>query len=151
VLARYAGRARLHLELKSEEQDLPAAVAELLERYGWNAGEDAEAVPGLTVTSFEVEQLYRSLQLLPEVPHGWLLRRITAVDVQLAAMLGLAEICPRAETLTSEVVAAAAAPGLRVRAWGVRNEDDVRTALEAGAVGATVNWPVRARDALEAP
>ncbi len=47
-----------------------------------------------------------------------------------------------------EALTSAAIRGLRVRACGVRNEADVRTALEAGAAGATVNWPERPRDAL---
>lgn len=148
VLARYAGRARLHLELKSEEQELAAAVAELVHRHGWGPGADADAVPGLTVTSFHVEQLYRSRRLLPTVAHGWLLGRITDADIELAATLGLAEICPRAATLSGEAVASAVVRGLRVRAWGVRDEADIRTALAAGAAGATVNWPERARDAV---
>ena len=109
VLARYAGRAWLHLELKSEEQELAVAVAELLLLHGWGPG--ADAVPRLMVTSFHVEHLYRWRCLLPAVPHGWLLGRITGSDIELAATLGLAEICPRAETLSAPAIANAAARG----------------------------------------
>jgi glycerophosphoryl diester phosphodiesterase len=150
VLTRYAGRARLHLELKSAEQELAAVTVEALRAHGWDAATDPDEVPGLTLTSFHVEQLHRSRRLLPEVPHGWLLTRITEADLDLCRMLGLAEICPRADTLTREAVEAASALGLRVRAWGVRNEDDLRTAAASGAWGTTVNWPERARAALDA-
>jgi glycerophosphoryl diester phosphodiesterase len=148
VLTRYAGRARLHLELKSAEQELAEVVAPLLRAHGWAAATGPDEVPGLTVTSFHVEQLHRSRALLPGVPHGWLLTRINRVDLDLAVLLGLAEICPRADTLTAHDVAAAASRGLRVRAWGVRTEQDLLAAAESGAWGATVNWPDRAWDAL---
>jgi glycerophosphoryl diester phosphodiesterase len=36
VLERYAGRAHLHVELKSEEQDLADRIAPLFARYGWD-------------------------------------------------------------------------------------------------------------------
>jgi glycerophosphoryl diester phosphodiesterase len=150
LLERYAGRARLHLELKSGEQELPRVVVDLLRQRGWATATDTDVVPGLTVTSFHVEQLYRSRQLISSVQHGWLLTRITEADLDLASQLGLAEICPRADTLTSEAVASATRRGVRVRAWGVRNEDDLLQAARAGAWGTTVNWPDRARAALDA-
>ena len=150
VLTRYAGRARLHLELKSAEQELAGVTVAALRTHGWDTATGPDAVPGLTLTSFHVEQLYRSRRLLPDVPHGWLLTRITEADLDLCRLLGLAEICPRADTLTREAVEAASAAGVRVRAWGVRNEDDLRTAAASGAWGTTVNWPDRARAALDA-
>ena len=150
VLERYAGRVRLHLELKSAEQELPAIVVDACNARGWAAPTETDDVPGLTMTSFHVEQLYRSRRLLPDVQHGWLLTRITEADLDLTCELGLAEICPRADTLSADAVAAATARGVRVRAWGVRNEDDLLQAARAGAWGTTVNWPDRARDALPA-
>lgn len=37
VLQRYRGRAHIHLELKSQQPALPAAVAALVRRHGWDA------------------------------------------------------------------------------------------------------------------
>lgn len=150
VLTRYAGRAHLHLELKSEEFDLPERVAPLLQAHGWTADAPAESVPGLTITSFHAEQLYRSLRLLPQVPHGWLLQRITEADLALSQLLGLAVICPRAPSLDVDLVRRAGEAGLAVRAWGVNDEADLLNAFHAGAAGATVNWPERAAVAIAA-
>lgn len=150
VLTRYAGRVRLHLELKSAEQELPAIVVDACKVRGWAVPTETDDAPGLTMTSFHVEQIYRSRQLLPDIPHGWLLTRITEAYLDLTTQLDLVEICPRADTLTPEAVAEATRRGVRVRAWGVRNEDDLLQAARAGAWGTTVNWPDRARDALTA-
>jgi glycerophosphoryl diester phosphodiesterase len=107
-------------------------------------------VPGFTVTSFHIEQLFRSRRLLPGVAHGWLLGAITEADLELSLLLGLRAICPRAATLSAEAVRAAGVRGLSVRAWGVRDEADLLLAYNAGAAGATVNWPERAQRALDA-
>ena len=149
VLRRYAGRAHINVELKSPEQELAEVVAPLFARCGWDTSRVSAGVPGLTITSFHVEQLHRSYRLLPALPHGWLLTRITEADLDLCAILGLAEICPRADTLTVDAVRAATARGLEVRAWGVRSEPDLLTAARSGAAGATVNWPARAAEALK--
>jgi glycerophosphoryl diester phosphodiesterase len=149
VLERYAGRAHLHVELKSEEQHLAATVAPLFARYGWD-GREPDTVPGFTITSFHIEQLHRSRSLLPDVAHGWLLGAITEPDIDLACLLGLRAICPRAPTLSVESVHAATTRGLSVRAWGVRDEADLLLAYNSGAAGATVNWPERAQLALDA-
>ncbi|EFJ42743.1 hypothetical protein VOLCADRAFT_97214, partial [Volvox carteri f. nagariensis] len=129
VLQRYRGRAHVHLELKSTQPELPAAVAREVSLAGWwvpgaapllpdlPAAEAAAAaapapapalqpplppagftapalilqqqlherdfgVPGLTITSFHLGQLRRSLQMLPEVVHGWLVHELTDEVIQ---------------------------------------------------------------------
>ena len=49
VLTRYAGRARLHLELKSAEQELAAVTVQALRTYGWEAPTGPDEVAGLTL------------------------------------------------------------------------------------------------------
>ena len=50
--------------------------------------------------------------------------------------------------LTAGAVQAAVAAGLSVRAWGIKDEQLLLHAVRCGAHGATVNWPLRARQAL---
>ncbi len=59
---------------------------------------------------------------------------------------GATEICPRATLMTAEDVARWHSMGLRVRAWGVKDEDVMKYACECGVDGMTVNFP----DKLEA-
>lgn len=148
VLDRYHGRTHLHIELKSDEQELAEIVAPMILDGGWESPDEPFGIPGATITSFHVEQLHRSRLLLPQFRHGWLLPRITEADLNLATTLGLEAICPRADTLTPEAVEAASRAGLTVRAWWVQDEGGLLTARRSGAAGATVNWPERAADAL---
>ncbi|MEX0763274.1 MAG: glycerophosphodiester phosphodiesterase family protein [Dehalococcoidia bacterium] len=144
VLLRYADRAHIHLELKSMEPELPAKVAALLIATGWLnvADSDEFGVPGLTVTSFHIDQLHRSRRVLPpNVRHGWLLRAIDDTTLDLAGYVGVNGVYPRAATATAESVKDALSLGHSVRGWGVSGPDDIRRLVEAGAQGTTVDWP----------
>jgi hypothetical protein len=99
--------ATLTQELKSKQPDLPQAVAHDLEAAGWvsqgeggclqlhsdvSAAADGTtlhercesqeadltfAVPGLTITSFHLDQLRASRRVLPGVRHAWLVQEVT--------------------------------------------------------------------------
>lgn len=60
------------------------------------------------------------LQLLPQVPHGWLIQEVTQELVDQAKACGFNMLCPRANALTPEVVQLIKSQGLVVRAWGVK-------------------------------
>ena len=55
--------------------------------------------------------------------------------------LGLTQLCPRADTVTPDLVHRVHAEGFLVRAWGVATEDLMRRVVTAGADGMTVNFP----------
>ncbi|MCH8818353.1 MAG: hypothetical protein IIC92_11570 [Chloroflexi bacterium] len=151
-LGRYAGRAHPHLELKSREAELPAMVAGALKRHGWLdvAGSGTFDAPGLTVSSFWADQLYRSRLRLPNVRHGWLVNEVTEETVAAALKLGFDAVYPRAGTATPETVSHAYDRGLSVRGWGIGDDDDLARIHRSGAEGTTVNWPGEAKAFLEA-
>lgn len=60
------------------------------------------------------------LQLLPQVPHGWLIQEVTPDIIHTAQQAGLRMVCPRANALTADVVQALKMQGFVVRAWGVK-------------------------------
>ena len=152
VLERLAGRAHIHLELKSSEPELPGLVAEILRRSGWleETGDDPNSPTGLTVSSFSLPQLRRSLKELGQaVRHGWLVHEITGKIVAQTVEAGLTGLYPEASKGDSLQVDRARRAGLHVRGWGVADLDDLRRLIDAGAEGTTVNWPDRARRYLE--
>lgn len=150
VLDRYHGRAHLHLELKSREAELPGRVAQALESHGWLAfaGRPPDEAPGITVSSFWADQLYRSALRLPQVRHGWLVYEASTESLDAAAKLGFHGVYPNAATVSSEIVATARARGLILRCWGLRNTDQLTHLVDAGVAGTTVDWPDVARDHL---
>ncbi|GIL43774.1 hypothetical protein Vafri_1398 [Volvox africanus] len=105
-------------------------------------------VPGLTITSFHLDQLRQSLQLLPEITHGWLVHELTDERIQEALAVGCRQLCPRANVLTADGVQRAVSAGLSVRAWGIKDMQLLRHVEKCGCHGATVNWPRAAREEL---
>lgn len=55
--------------------------------------------------------------------------------------MGLTQLCPRADTITRELVDRLHAEGFVVRAWGAATGELMRRVVKAGADGMTVNFP----------
>ena len=147
VLGPYAGRAHPHLELKSREAALPGMVAEALKRHGWLDVADTGMfdAPGITISSFWADQLYRSKLRLPNVRHGWLIHELTEETVDVCVKLGFDSVYPQAGAATKESVSHAYDRDLSVRGWGIDNDDDMARIYRSGAGGTTVNWPGEAK------
>lgn len=119
------------IELKSA--GVEADTAQLLRRYGL----EKRAV----VTSFHFDYLENFHRIAPEFQIGYLTKATDDETVARLQGIGGQEICPMAETLTPELTQKWHAMGLRVRAWGVKNEELMRHVCACGADGMTVNFP----------
>jgi len=135
LLARYRGRAHLHVEIKGKTAGLSERTVDLIRRCGWTQD--------VTMTSFQIDKLEALRAHAPELPAGWLLRQIDDAVIDRARALGLVQLCPKADIVTPQLVARLRSAGFNVRAWGVANEDLMRRMVEAGVDGMTVNFPDR--------
>ena len=133
VLARYQGRAHLHIELKGHTAHLPQRTVDLVRAHGM--------AQHVTFTSFQHPHLRTMRAYAPELPTGWLVGEISEAVIAQAHALGCTQLCPRAPLVTPEIVQRLHAERFRVRAWGVANEAMMRQVVEAGADGMTVNFP----------
>jgi len=156
VLLRYNGCANLHIELKSLEPELPGKVGQLLADTGWVQEalaqynvENANA-PVLVISSFDRDQVARSLQLLPErIIHELLVEEVSDESLEWAARHGLKSYHPLASDVTSELVDKAHLHHLEVGGWWNDWDPAIVTDIaEAGARHAFVNSPPQARAAL---
>ena len=161
VLTRYRGRAYLHLELKSEEETLPGVVAELLTETGWPTVENAihgESPPpgsgpgwpdfGVTISSFHKTQLDRMRPLLPQISLAWLVQELSTDILDDSERSGFQFVCPRADTVTGEAIEEAKRRGFRIRAWGLRSNEQLDHLVACGVEGTTCDWPDEAREYL---
>ena len=133
VLARYQGRAHIHVEIKGHTNGLSERTADLIRAHGM--------AREVTVTSFQKARLKETRAHAPEFPTGWLVRDATDTVIAEARAMGLTQLCPRADALTPELVDRLHGAGLVVRAWGVATGELMRRVVEAGADGMTVNFP----------
>jgi glycerophosphoryl diester phosphodiesterase len=77
------------------------------------------------------------------VPLGWLVPEATEAVVAEAAALGVAQLCPKASTVTEALASHLHGAGFLVRAWGVGTEQLMEQVVRARADGMTVNFPER--------
>jgi glycerophosphoryl diester phosphodiesterase len=133
VLERYQGRVHIHTEIKGRAPHLASGTADLMRQYGM-----AEHV---TVTAFQYLRLAEIRAYPPELPTGWLVNEVSDGTIAQARALGVAQICPKADSVTPALVRRLHAEGFVARAWGVGNEALMRQVVETGADGMTVNFP----------
>lgn len=119
------------IELKGEEVE--KGTADLLRKYG--------LVEKTVITSFKLEYIKNFIAYAPEFEFGLLTKEVTPEIESELLSLGATEICPRATLMSAEDVARWHSMGLRVRAWGVKDEVVMKFAFDAGVDGMTVNFP----------
>lgn len=93
------------------------------------------------VTSFEYEYLKRMRELSGSIRLGYLTARTDEELIPLLRDICAYEICPKAETITPELVNFWHGLGLNVRAWGVFDEELMKKVYDYGVDGMTVNFP----------
>lgn len=133
VLRRYKGRVHIHTEIKGRSTYLSQRTADLVRQHGM--------IDQVTITSFQKARLEEIRAYAPELATGWLLAVVSDAVIAQARSIGVRQICPRADTVTAEMVSRLHAEGFAVRAWGVATEALMRQVVRAGADGATVNFP----------
>jgi glycerophosphoryl diester phosphodiesterase len=133
VLTRYKGRVHIHTEIKGHSEDLSQRTVDVIRKCGMEEQ--------ITMTSFQKVRLEEIRAYAPTLPTGWLVREVHDTIVAQAQALGLTQLCPRANTLTPELVRRLHAEGFVVRAWDVTTEAVMQQVVQAGADGMTVNFP----------
>jgi glycerophosphoryl diester phosphodiesterase len=138
TLARYGRRTHLVLEIKQ-----PGVEGQVLEevRLGGLLGQ-------VTFTSFDFAAVSSIKGSCPEARVGYLARDMEPGTVARVLDAGLDQVCPPARALSPELVSEWKALGLEVRAWGVRDANLMRAAIEAGVDGMTVDFPHLLLEAL---
>ena len=161
VFEQMNGHVHYHVELKGDDDLLPLRLLQMIDVF--------DLRERVTVSSFSVDRLREVQRLAPEIPLCLLLWRnmkdtrnsrysselegLSHEQIQQfwtdeAAAAGFQQIGVSAADLVPHTMAHATDRGLNVRGWGVHNQDDLRRLYEVGAVGATVNWPGLALQAI---
>ena len=102
------------------------------------------------LTSFTFENLARAKAYAPDWRVGLLFSLSRTPDpVSLLQSVSGEQLCPYAPDLTAELVHQYHAQGYSVRAWGVKDEEIMKKAVEFGADGMTVNFPDKLHEFLK--
>jgi glycerophosphoryl diester phosphodiesterase len=147
VFARFGAAFTYHLEIKSSDPALPALLLAEIQRHA--------LAQSATVTSFQRQQLERLRALDAQLPIRWLIRPLTESMNRLAILARARAarfqmVAFAAADLDADLVTAARAHGLAIRAWGVKSTRDIEHVLALGANGLTVDDPEQVFEILEA-
>lgn len=153
LFERFGDRFHYHVELKSDDESLPALALEQVRAYRLEGH--------VRFTSFLFSQVKRAREIAPEIPVGYLVRdasrlaeqaratpetptlTLQKMQIDRAREAGFDQVAFAAEDLSPELVGYALRRGLEIRAWRIKNDDLMRRAIEMGATGMTTNWPDR--------
>ncbi len=160
----FGAQIHYHIEIKGWEDLLPLRLLQKID--------DHQLRERVTVTSFSMKPLVKMRSICPSIPICFLLRDVadairsaeyrtelvgrSALEMQqywidAAAKAGFQQVGIRASDATQMVCDRAAERRLEVRGWGVRDAADLMQLVSLGVVGATVDWPDRAIEILDAP
>jgi len=135
VFAAFGSKLHYHVEIKDEHEETPERVLSAISAAGLESR--------VTLSSFYRAQLERARRRAPNIPACWLLKHARPEQLDAAAAAGIAMVGVRSSELSAELVRAAHARGLQIRAFGVESDDDMERALRSGCNGMTLNAPER--------
>ncbi len=136
VFATFGSKLAYHVEIKDELPETPERVLAAVAAAGLEGH--------VTLTSFHRVQLERARRRAPNVPACWLLERALPAQLDAAREAGFAMVGVRESELSRELVEAAHARGLEIRAFDVESSDAaMERALRSGCNGMTLDEPER--------
>jgi len=140
LFAEFGGDFIYHIELKGKAANLPRSVYEIVDKTG--------LLDRSIFTSFSLEKLIRMREISADCRLGWLVDVESFDDdiLQQSEELRLFQLCPRADSVTSEMVQRGHSAVSEIRAWGVGGEPQrvralIRKVVDCGCNGMTINWP----------
>ena len=128
------------IELKQEgiEKD----VLDIIKKYA--------TYDDIYITSFNFNALNNVRAIDSNIKLSWLIEdRINIDNISKLLEINGIQICPNAEDVTIEDIKLANKSGVRVRLWGVSNEDVMRKAFNFNIDGMTVNFPDKLKELME--
>ena len=128
------------IELKQEgiEKD----VLDIIKKYA--------TYDDIYITSFNFNALNNVRAIDSNIKLSWLIEdRINIDNISKLLEINGIQICPNAEDVTIEDIKLANKSGVRVRLWGVSNEDIMRKAFNFNIEGMTVNFPDKLKELME--
>lgn len=119
------------IELKAK--NVHKQTADLINKYN--------LIKKVIVTSFDYESIKNIKEYSPNLRIGYLTSLVDSEVIDKLKAINAYEICPESKIITLENVNKWKSLGFNVRAWGVYDEEIMKSVYKAGVDGMTVNFP----------
>lgn len=102
------------------------------------------------ITSFEYKSLENMRKIDSNIKLSWLIEeKINKDNIDKLLKINGTQICPKAKDVTISDIELANKNGLRVRLWGVFNEEIMKQVYKLDIDGMTVNFPDKLKQLME--
>jgi glycerophosphoryl diester phosphodiesterase len=134
-----------HVEIKAADDEIPQRTLSLFKELNVKSR--------ALITSFYFDQLKRVRALDPAITLCYLIddkeNPDVSAEIKRAKLAGFQQVAVRAPIANKDQTALAHELGLSIRGWGVKTDDDMKRALDAGFEGMTTDLPERLRAELD--
>ena len=131
ILDRFGTKTSWDLEIK--QPHIEDIVVKTVEPY--------KLFPNITFTSFDFITISDTKRKYPFLTTGFLTDDFSEEMIAKVKAHNIDHFCPKASLINKEIVDKLRSAGFYVRAWGVKNPDIMKQAIEAGVDGMTVDFP----------
>lgn len=125
----------LQFAVELKQPGIEKEVVDLLNRY--------HMCEKTCITAFHLDYLQQVIRYAPQYATGYLTRAIDDALTKKLVSMGIAQACPQACAVTPALVSKLHDAGLYVRAWGIKDEREMRRVYDCGIDGMTVDYPDR--------
>ena len=102
------------------------------------------------VSSFKYEALEEARAIDPDIKLTWLIKDpINEENIAKLKAIDGTQISPRATLVDAKQIELAKAHGLRVRLWGVKDEEIMKAVYPLDTDGMTVNFPDKLKELMD--
>ena len=102
------------------------------------------------ITSFNYNALENMRKIDSNIKLSWLIKeKINKNNIEKLLKINGTQICPKADNVTKEGIELAKKSELRVRVWGVSNEEIMKKVYKLDIDGMTVNFPDKLQHLIE--
>lgn len=153
IIKRYKNSSHIFIEIKSNDKKIISILSEILNKnnlYNRKKNDTLSIrIPGVSIISFDINQLIISKKLLPNINHGYLVKIAQEEHINLCEKYGFLGIFPYIKSINPKFVNLAKSANIFIGAWGLIDDDDIYLAKKLGLSGITVDDPKDAYKKLQ--
>lgn len=133
---------KLTFAIELKQEGIEKETLEIIKKYATH--------DNIYITSFEYKVLEYMRKIDSNIKLSWLIEeKINEDNIDKILKINGTQICPKAEETTKSDIELANKNGLRVRLWGIFNENIMRQVYKLDIDGMTVNFPDKLKELME--
>ena len=133
---------KLTFAIELKEEGIEKETFNIIKKYATH--------DNIYITSFNYKALENMRKIDSNIKLSWLIEeKINKNNIDKLLKINGTQICPKADNVTKDDIELANKSGLRVRLWGILNEEIMENVYKLDIDGMTVNFPDKLQHLME--